>query len=527
MTISHKFVSLIPDDPAAVAAGEVVPSNWNDAHTKADLTTDVTGKLPGANLADTAVTPATYGDSTHVSQITVDQQGRITAASSVAISTGGTGTVTSVATGVGLTGGPITTTGQIDLANVVAVAHKFVNSVVGNALVLAQPDISDLTGLGTGVLTALGVNVGSAGAFITFNGALGTPSSGTATNLTGTAAGLTAGTVTTNANLTGPITSSGNATSIASQTGTGSTFVMSASPALTGSPTAPTQTTGDNSTKIATDAFVTTAINNAIAGVNPAVAVVVATTQASDTSGLTYNNGASGIGATLTGSVNTALTIDGVTLTSLNQRVLVKNDTQSPSGAFNGVYTLTQLQTAILAPVLTRALDFDQPSDVNSTGAIPVTSGTANASTSWVVTSTVATMGTDPITFTQFSLAPSTLATLTGTQTLTNKRNTKRAPSITQSATPTINTDNTDYAEITALAQAITSMTTNLSGTPVKGDTLWVSITDNGTARGITWGTSFEASTVALPTTTVISARLDIGFTWNVATSKWRCVAVA
>ncbi len=42
--------------------------------------------------------------------------------------------------------------------------------------------------------------------------ALGTPVSGVATNLTGTAAGLTAGTVTTNANLTGDITSSGNAT---------------------------------------------------------------------------------------------------------------------------------------------------------------------------------------------------------------------------------------------------------------------------------------------------------------------------
>jgi len=42
--------------------------------------------------------------------------------------------------------------------------------------------------------------------------ALGTPISGVATNLTGTAANLTAGTVTTNANLTGDVTSSGNAT---------------------------------------------------------------------------------------------------------------------------------------------------------------------------------------------------------------------------------------------------------------------------------------------------------------------------
>lgn len=55
------------------------------------------------------------------------------------------------------------------------------------------------------------------------------------TNFSGTAAGLTAGNVTTNANLTGPITSSGNATSVASQTGTGTTFVMSAAPTISGS----------------------------------------------------------------------------------------------------------------------------------------------------------------------------------------------------------------------------------------------------------------------------------------------------
>ncbi len=45
--------------------------------------------------------------------------------------------------------------------------------------------------------------------------------------------GNTTGTATVNANLTGPITSVGNATSVASQTGTGSTFVMKASPSLT------------------------------------------------------------------------------------------------------------------------------------------------------------------------------------------------------------------------------------------------------------------------------------------------------
>jgi len=56
------------------------------------------------------------------------------------------------------------------------------------------PAIANVTGLGTGVATALAVNIGTAGSFVTNGGALGTPSSGVATNLTGTAAGLTAGT---------------------------------------------------------------------------------------------------------------------------------------------------------------------------------------------------------------------------------------------------------------------------------------------------------------------------------------------
>ncbi len=49
---------------------------------------------------------------------------------------------------------------------------------------------------GTGVATALAVNIGTAGSFVVNGGALGTPSSGVGTNLTGTASGLTAGNVT-------------------------------------------------------------------------------------------------------------------------------------------------------------------------------------------------------------------------------------------------------------------------------------------------------------------------------------------
>ena len=60
-------------------------------------------------------------------------------------------------------------------------------NISGNAATATNVAVGGITGLGTGVATALAVNVGSAGAPVVFNGALGTPSSGTVTNLTGTA----------------------------------------------------------------------------------------------------------------------------------------------------------------------------------------------------------------------------------------------------------------------------------------------------------------------------------------------------
>lgn len=62
----------------------------------------------------------------------------------------------------------------------------FNNATVGGTLTLtAGLPVASLSGLGTGVATALGINVGSAGAPVLFNGVLGTPSSGIATNIVG------------------------------------------------------------------------------------------------------------------------------------------------------------------------------------------------------------------------------------------------------------------------------------------------------------------------------------------------------
>ena len=111
----------------------------------------------------------------------------------------------------------------------------------------AAPTAGNLTGpiTSVGLATSVASQTGTGTTFVMNTSPtlvtpdLGTPSAGVATNLTGTAAGLTAGnatlaaTVTTNADLTGPITSTGNATAIGAQTGTGTTFVMQDTPTLT------------------------------------------------------------------------------------------------------------------------------------------------------------------------------------------------------------------------------------------------------------------------------------------------------
>lgn len=116
--------------------------------------------------------------------------------------------------------------------------------------------------------------------------------------------------------------------------------------------------------------------------------------------------------------------------------------------------------------------------------------------------------------------------TADGTQTLTAKRITARITTIVSNATPTVNTDNCDAVTITAQGEAITSMTTNLSGTETNFQKLIYRILDDGTGRAITWGAAFEARGVDLPTTTTASKLLTVGFIYDTVDNIWGAVGV-
>ena len=148
-----------------------------------------------------------------------------------------------------------------------------------------------------------------------------------------------------------------------------------ASPALTGTPTAPTPAAGDNSTKIATTAYVDAATSAAAAGLDFKQSVRLATTT---------NINLSSFG---TGNVDGIGTVAG-------QRVLVKNQTNK---AENGIYTVG-------GSAWTRATDFDSSTEVTAGAFVFVEEGTTQADTGWVLTTDGAiTVGTTQLDFTQFS----------------------------------------------------------------------------------------------------------------------------
>ncbi|MBF83027.1 MAG: hypothetical protein CL489_00980 [Acidobacteria bacterium] len=169
-----------------------------------------------------------------------------------------------------------------------------------------------------------------------------------------------------------------------------------------------------NATHAATKAYV----DNAIAGldwheaVNYGSAAALPNTPA-------YDNGTSGVGATLTAGAQVRLVIDGANATTGN-RVLVQDQA---TGAHNGIYDVTaQGAAGSAAWVLTRATDFDgaPTGEIKAGEAVYVLSGSSNSGQGFVVTSTSDphTVGSDTITWTQFTgtqaFSAGTYLTITG-----------------------------------------------------------------------------------------------------------------
>jgi len=112
-----------------------------------------------------------------------------------------------------------------------------------------------------------------------------------------------------------------------------------------------------------------------------------------------YDNGVAGVGATLINNAPPAAFSVDLYSPTINQRVLVKNQTNQEE---NGVYDLTTVGDGAINWVLTRSADFDTPVNINDSGLIAVLYGSTQTGTGWLRGTTVTTIGTDPISFIQF-----------------------------------------------------------------------------------------------------------------------------
>ena len=111
-------------------------------------------------------------------------------------------------------------------------------------------------------------------------------------------------------------------------------------------------------------------------------------------------------------------------------------------------------------------------------------------------------------------------ASLTGTETLTNKEVVKRVASTTDDATAIIDSDAYDEYYLTAIAS---DTEISVTGTPYNGQTILVGLKDAGVSKTLTW-TGITGLGQTLPTVTVAGKQHIIGIKYIV--SAWRAIAV-
>jgi len=345
------------------------------------------GGNPTISLSTSGVTAANYD----IANLAVDAYGRITAATSSP--TTGSGNVV-LANSPTLTGTPIAPTPSYGNNTTQLATTAFVQSAVAASVSGVASFSAGATGLTPATLSTGNVSLGGV-----LNAASGGTGVGTLTGYVygnGTSVMTASATIPTTA-LSGTVT---NAQLSNSSITLGTTTISLGGTSLAPAGLTSVTVTQDPSTalQLATKQYVDGLVSTGLAYHQP-VQVATTASLASITGGtVTYNNGASGVGATLTLSV--ALTVlDGYTLLNTN-RILVKNEANQ---AYNGVYTWATGGT-----VLTRSTDTNSygpgTSQLSEGDYFFTQNGTVNAGNSYVC-STIGTItfGTTAITFSQFS----------------------------------------------------------------------------------------------------------------------------
>ena len=212
---------------------------------------------------------------------------------------------------------------------------------------------------------------------------------------------------------------------------------------------------------------------------------------------VTYNNGASGVGATLTNAGAQAIfAADGIN-PGVGERILIKDQAAQEQ---NGIYLVTDVGSISTNWVLTRAVPYDNPTEIQPGDFLVVTGGLTLANSSWIQEATVTAVGVDPLVFAQFSTSASGVTSVSGDA---NKIDVTNG---TTAAVVTISPTYVGQSSITKLG-TITSGTWESTTAPIAGTYGGTGVNNGG--RTITLGGNLTTSG-AFTTTLTVNANTNV-----------------